>query len=559
MKLHEAIFELIKQFGPDTLLEKRFVNLLSDYLAFKDYPSLQQVVRDFVCDENYSAFIRELSSSTRDDIKLFAGKTSVDFQKKTKFKRDLVVYVIDCFLYGMNLSKSVREPSSNGYDVYAEESSNILQTLQSQLNELKQEYKCLLDELSTHIDDVAFNSISYYSVEAQNRLYALQLKISVISEKLGTNDKIWCKTLYEVKEKAFADAKRNAVNKIIAEEKENYSKVLEGCVIKPNISNIFNSECFIDKTDERLKPIEERIIKLGSMIGVVSDAFCKNEKSRVLANYSETKKKIAKEYIADLKVKYTNEVENCIVKPGSSYISKSGYFAEDTDSKLRPIEESIDKLNVLLGVTNDHFCLDERKRILAKYCIDSSKRTKQIIFKIIIPAVIALGSALTGGSYLSSIDEINTFDSQVAEIQELNKSGLYAESIAKSMSARDGYTGSFMASSYKNDAMQFADLAFNNLCAQIDKLISEDKYYDALQLIGNIPNSYLSENPEANKYVETFKDNLAKVIPNAIENFIQSISNNSGYLSESDKTKLDELLKLDPNNYWLNFIKNKQK
>lgn len=476
MKLHEAISELIKQFGTEILSERRLTNLLSDYLAFTDSPSLQQVVKDFVCDESYPALISRIVNGKETDIKTYIDKVGLDFQRRTKSKKDLVNYVIDSYLFGFGLTKTVRDPSTSGFDAYAQESSHILQGLHEQLDELKKAYVDMLEKLPTLSTDVVFDTASYYSVEAQNQLYALKLKIAVIADQLGVKGAEWCDDLYESKLKSFFDEKKTAVEHRLAEEKR----------------------------------------------------------------------------------KYSDEVENCIVKSENSYISKSGYLPSDADKKLKPIEDTIKKLNLMLGVVNDSYCQNERTRILAKYTVSLSKRSKQIAIKIIVPAAIVLGSLFTGSSYMSSQDAIDTFDSQMTEIQKLNESGQYAESIARSLSARDGYTASFMTSSYKNDAMESANLAFNNLCAQADKLISEGKYFDANQLIESVPVSYLNENPTSAEYVQTFKEKLAKVIPDGIEDLIQSTSNNSGHLSDYDKTKLDELLKLDPKNYWLNFIKNKQ-
>lgn len=44
MKLHEALRQIITQFGVSVLGEKRLVYLLSDYRAFEDYPAMRQIM-----------------------------------------------------------------------------------------------------------------------------------------------------------------------------------------------------------------------------------------------------------------------------------------------------------------------------------------------------------------------------------------------------------------------------------------------------------------------------------------------------------------------------------
>lgn len=476
MKLHEAISELIKQFGPTTLSEKRFQNLLSDYLAFRDYPALQQVVKEFVGYNNYAEFLKICAAGQLSDCKLYADKTIKEFQQHTKFKRDLVCYVIDSYLFAFGYQKTVREPSTKGLDAFAEETSNILQTLPEQLDELKQTYVSLLDTLPTRPNDLVFEAASYFSVNAQNQLYALKLKISVIADKLGQQGGEWCDDLYKSKLFSFAVEKKNAVETRLSAEKN----------------------------------------------------------------------------------AYTTELEKCIIKPNKSYITKSGRFSDDADLRLKPIEETIEKLYAMLGISYDNFCGNEKERVLEKYIVSSSNRTKQILFKIVIPAAAVVIAIFSRGSYLAAKDDISAFEQNMSEVRSLNEEGLYAQAISKSLEARNQYTASFMASSYKGDAMDAANVAFKNICAKCEQLIADGKYYDAKLLIDNVPASYLTENEAVQTDVIVINGKFAQIIPNGIEELIQDISKNGGKLTSANNSKLDELLKLEPKNYWLNFIKNKQ-
>ena len=52
---------------------------------------------------------------------------------------------------------------------------------------------------------------------------------------------------------------------------------------------------------------------------------------------------------------------------------------------------------------------------------------------------------------------------------------------------------------------------------------------------------------------------LASAITNVTNALLTNISSNGGKLDSEGKKMLDEALLVSPNNYWLNFIKNKEK
>ena len=70
-----------------------------------------------------------------------------DYSKKSKFKKDVVNYVFDSICYGLGLKTAVKEPSSNSFDPYINESDNILDKLPRMLAELKKEYDEALKSL----------------------------------------------------------------------------------------------------------------------------------------------------------------------------------------------------------------------------------------------------------------------------------------------------------------------------------------------------------------------------------------------------------------------------
>ena len=56
MKLHEALRQIVRDFGTEVLFEERLIPLLSDYKAFEEFPDMKEVLSAFVAD----GFAKEL-------------------------------------------------------------------------------------------------------------------------------------------------------------------------------------------------------------------------------------------------------------------------------------------------------------------------------------------------------------------------------------------------------------------------------------------------------------------------------------------------------------------
>lgn len=90
-------------------------------------------------------------------------------------------------------------------------------------------------------------------------------------------------------------------------------------------------------------------------------------------------------------------------------------------------------------------------------------------------------------------------------------------------------------------------------------MIEEGKLMDASTLLSSLPQKVISENQQFSEQYNSAKSTLDKAINEGLDNLISDISSNHGKLSGTAKQKLVELLKINPNDYWLNFIKNKEK
>ena len=188
MKLYEAVKQVITQFGEQTVVESRLVNLLSDFLAFEDYPAVQHILKEFVAGGYSQQLLDCCLNKSGNDYLLCIDKIETDFVQNKRFKKDLSSYAIECMLYGLGKVDKVNEPFSNGYNPFANESSDILDTLNQQLADLKKQYIDYLDRLAILPKDPITEPAGYYSASSLNVLYGIELKIRVIASDLGLNE-----------------------------------------------------------------------------------------------------------------------------------------------------------------------------------------------------------------------------------------------------------------------------------------------------------------------------------------------------------------------------------
>ncbi len=134
---------------------------------------------------------------------------------------------------------------------------------------------------------------------------------------------------------------------------------------------------------------------------------------------------------------------------------------------------------------------------------------------------------------------------------------MYDQAFAAYLEAYTNYDA-FNRSSYKENAFQKMEKVTDKL---IEKGKSDNSYLlqakealnSLIQL--DIPSSVRASLQEKLDGVE---QDIINRVNNGRNTLILNVSANKGKLNEAGKKLLDELMKLSPDDYWLNFIKNKE-
>lgn len=477
MTLHEAIKELVAQFGENIVTEVRLANLLADLNGYQDYPAMKMVLKD-ILKAGYGKKLFDIYSKDAQNAIRKSVNYAQTFAIESKYKEDLVSYAFDCVLFALGCITTINETMTKGYDPYTKGNGDILDNLANQLASLQKQYLDLLDRLVTLPQNIYKDAPGYYSTEALNKLYAVEAKIAVIIKETNSTVSLdWC-------------------------------------------------------TNKRTEKIE----------------YFKKQKTDAVAKG-----------LGELKCQYKTLLASLIIVPKKFGIKRSGHYDDNGEKKLSSVEDDI-KLNYYnMGNTYDNWCEKEKNKYLAKYHIDNKSVALQLSAKIGIPAAIFIGASGTGISYMTSSSAIEQFEHTIALGEQQATAGEYGKAIQLFSDAKNNYTASFRPSHYQGIAVEHIKKIVNNVTQSSVKMVEEGRLIDANTLLSSLPQEVISKNKQLSEQYNSAKSALDKAINDGLDNLISDIASNHGKLSDTSKQKLNELLKINPNDYWLNFIKNKEK
>lgn len=420
------------------------------------------------------------------------------------------------------------------YDVFNKSGKSSL----AEIEKIKQDYS-KTTKFKKDVVNYVFDSICY----------GLGLKTSVKEPSNNSFD-------------PFKSELDNILDKLpgmLAELKKEYEEALKTLLVQPK-DIIWDAAAYYPASAEnQLYLIEGKIHVISNQLGINDNNWCKNLKEKTLNSHRQRKINSVKEVLDSKKIDFTNLLNTALVKPSSSYISKSGHYASDKLSDIEKLESEIKGLYGEMGIKYDDWCEKEKCRILSPYVVSDSNRIRQMLLKIAMPAAMFCGVGYYGGTYATSTDDINAYEQRMETADGYLANGDYGKAIAGFMQASDQYDGSYRTSSYKDEAMSQADACFESMQNKVASLIEGKQYEEVLSLMKSIPTEYLSANQDKSDWIAKTKIDLQNTVAEEVDQLADMISNNGGHLTEDGKKYLDQLLAVSPDNYWLNLIKTKEK
>ncbi|MCQ2172381.1 MAG: hypothetical protein MJZ17_06505 [Bacteroidales bacterium] len=262
---------------------------------------------------------------------------------------------------------------------------------------------------------------------------------------------------------------------------------------------------------------------------------------------------------------YISMLNSLIVVPEGRLYKKSGYYPAQAISELWVVEHKIDIISAALGQNNSAWCKSEKEKVLSQFQRTKSSQFGAVFAKVILPVLILLIGSTEGIKYFASSKELNEYNSYMASGEAALAKGNYADAIEAFVSAGEGYDGVFAPSSKKKAATTKLTEAitplFNETVASAREMAAAGKYADARELLKGFE-QYPFDNAMRSS-LESEQKNLEDVIVNAVSDgkntLLMTISTKGRKLDATTHETLNELLKVAPDDYWLNFVLNKSK
>jgi hypothetical protein len=350
------------------------------------------------------------------------------------------------------------------------------------------------------------------------------------------------------------------LGKMVELLKDDYLKLLKQIVIPDSTAEGQASGYFTTSTCTKLLVIEEKLRIIGERVNKDYLSWCKDQKEKALGKYFKDEKGQQRKLLDSLQQKYLDTFDS-YHKPTGKKVN--GYFDEATLSLQKELEPDISYLCSCLGEDSD-WCQKELNKFLSEQAT-AEKRRKNIFTGI----CAAIGAAIVGGgittsTYVSSADDRAQYEETYAMAVAASDKGDYVKAIDLYNQAGDNYSAFWNSSSYKDQAHEGAVAASNKIFNEdyqtIQQAVNNSDYVGAYLAIKSLPTNLVLENDNQEKLRSTttlVESNLETALKSELDNLIDEIYSTKGHLSESALQRLDQLLTVDSNHYWLKFIKNK--
>lgn len=280
----------------------------------------------------------------------------------------------------------------------------------------------------------------------------------------------------------------------------------------------------------------------------------KKKRRKVALNLKKMLEELKKEYL---------DTFNEIIIPKGKIVKASGYFTSETINKQYILENKILIVSKRLG-EDLNWCITQKEDFLKKY--QQSKSTQRSKIGCIVLIVLIIISVITTNTYnyISSSEQRTAFETTMLAAEQARGNGELLEAISLYKKAETEYNADWKTNDYKTMARKYAEetssTVYKEYKNKIDSALVNNQIIDASYIIRTLPQTLVLTGEDWEHYKTTIKNidaSIDKELKTEIDNLINSISKNKK-LTESEKERLEILIIVAPNNYWLKFIKRKE-
>lgn len=564
MSLIDAIRDLISKKGISVVDTKQFVNVLDDVGAFKNEPAASKKVMKGLLDSGFGAIVVKYSKEKDNNWQNIVRKIVNDYAAKSGYRDELINGIAASILFSADIISELpkTESSVSSQQQIAKPTNHQIKDPKELMYALKQEYISALKELITiKSDEFGFN-YGFFTTEANTKLYVIESKIKLVATELDDRDiDRWIyneKTKVEEQNRPSSADVNRALNDIMANLIQEHKAIMEkGYVVEDDEFGL-KSAHFISKAVSELLNVEKKIVAIGKRKNEDKQSWIDKTKSDFLA-YKSSPVAARNGVLDKLKNEYQSRLRTLDKE------TKNGEL-DFSDSELNDIRRRLINLGTLLNQNMITWCDSENKRVAEERAKRLAKRKKR---NVIIGSIAGLAILIGGGnviSYTSSEDARATYEATMASANDEFSKGDYAAAITLFQKAENEYDASYSSSSYKKEAhskaAEVSDKVIADWVNQVTPLLDSNRPAKAKLLTNELPTNLVLEgnSEETYKNITQKIDNLlSERTTSIVEQLLNDIYVNGGKLSESSRQELNEMIEVVPDNYWLNFIKEKSK
>ena len=561
MELSNAIKDIISRFGTKVLPTRQFVNLLDDIGGFKNESASSKKVMKGLLDSGFGDLLYKLSEKRDGNWQNSVRKCVGDYAVKSGYKDELINKIAAQLLYSLGLIDELPRIDNSAQNKSTTSKLQIKDPKEL-LYALKQEYITALSEILTITTDEYGHKYGYYSTEANTRLYVIDAKIRLIAKEVGeSNIDSWLKvekSKVENKNRPTPTQLKQALDDLMSTLERDYKAMMEkGHVVEDDEFGLKSAK-FAPNVISDLRSMEKKIIIIGNKLKEDRQSWIDKAKSDFLASKSSPAS--ARNGVLDqLKNDYLSRLSELDRSTKSGEIDLS-------DSTLKDTRRKLINLGSLLGKNMEQWCNIENDKISNDRKARASKRKKRNRIVSAVAGVALLIGGWQGISYTSSADARDAYEMTMASADAEYAQGNYIVALDLFQKAEDDYDASYSSSSYKGKAhakaVETSDKIIANWEEKVRPLLQSKKVAQAKALTLALPkNLVLGGNSEQvfKSISEQIDSDLAIRATEMVDELLNDIYIHQGKLSEVGKAELDEMIKVVPDNYWLNFIKEKAK
>lgn len=555
MKLSNAIKDVIGRFGSEVLLNRQFVNILSDVGGFKDEPGATKKVIKGLLESGFSEMLYDLLEKKESNWQNSVRKCVSDYAAKSGYKDELVNEIAAKLLYGGGVIDKL--PKIESYRSQPSPSNP-----KEHLYALKQEYIVALSNLLTITTDELGLKYGYYTTEANTKLYVIEGKIRILANEVGeSNIDTWLlseKTKVETRNRPTQAQVQQALDNLMASLVTEYRAVMEKGYIVESDEFALKSAKFTPNAIAELQALGEKIISVGNKRNEDRQSWIRRTNSEFLESKgspASTRKNV----LNKLKKDYLSRLSELSGKTKSGGID----FSDET---LKQMRLKLFKLGSVIGVNTEIWCDTENDKVVKERIDQLAKRKKKKKKIGIIAGILLFIGGCEGISYTTSRDAIAAYEQTMTSATAEYNQGSYVTALDLFQKAENDYNGSYSETTYKNEAhakaVETTDKIITVWEQEVRTLLHSNKIAQAKILTLSLPsNLVLSENSEKiyTSITEQIDTDLARHTSAVVDKLLNDIYIHQCKLSEAGKIELEEMIQAVPDNYWLNFIKEKTK